>query len=86
VFSALFLALQDAGKKELDPLTLRGFDQLWSLQVKDGRNKGAWPWFSLELEPMGDAGIGLLPFGSVYFAGGCQFWMSEWASPHRQLR
>jgi squalene-hopene/tetraprenyl-beta-curcumene cyclase len=51
VFSALFLTLQDAGKKELDPLTLRAFDQLWSLQLKDGKNKGAWPWFSLELDP-----------------------------------
>jgi squalene-hopene/tetraprenyl-beta-curcumene cyclase len=51
VFSALFLAQQDVGKKELDALTVRAFDQLWSLQLKNGKNKGAWPWFSLELDP-----------------------------------
>jgi squalene-hopene/tetraprenyl-beta-curcumene cyclase len=29
----------------------QAFDQLWSLQVKDGKAKGAWPWFSYDLDP-----------------------------------
>ncbi len=29
----------------------QAFDQLWSLQARDGKAMGAWPWFSLNLDP-----------------------------------
>lgn len=46
ILSALFLARQDS-----DTATLNAFDRLWSLQIRDGRAKGSWPWFDLDLDP-----------------------------------
>ncbi|HLJ44959.1 MAG TPA: hypothetical protein VKU01_03060 [Bryobacteraceae bacterium] len=40
IFAALFL-----------PDSKAAFDRLWSLQIQDGPSKGAWKWFSLELDP-----------------------------------
>lgn len=39
VLSALFLNDEQA------------FDHMWSLQLRDGEAKGAWPWFNLNLDP-----------------------------------
>ncbi len=39
IFAALFLSKPEA------------FDRLWSLQIKDGKDKGAWAWFELNLDP-----------------------------------
>jgi len=39
IFAALFLQSEPA------------FDRLWALQIRDGKNTGAWPWFSVNLEP-----------------------------------
>ena len=39
IFAALFLAKPEA------------FDRLWSLQIKDGKDKGSWAWFELDLAP-----------------------------------
>ncbi len=41
VLAALFLP----GDRE------HAFDRLWSLQIKEGPAKGAWPWFNLDLDP-----------------------------------
>src|SRR5713226_1071509 len=38
ILSALFLALEDSGSAE----TRQAFDRLWSLQILDGKAKGAW--------------------------------------------
>jgi squalene-hopene/tetraprenyl-beta-curcumene cyclase len=47
IFTALFLTRDGA-----DPPALqKAFDQLWLLQVRDGRLKGAWPWYSANLDP-----------------------------------
>jgi squalene-hopene/tetraprenyl-beta-curcumene cyclase len=27
------------------------FDRMWSLQIKEGKDKGAWKWFHLDLDP-----------------------------------
>ena len=43
VFSALFLAREPEAEQALD--------QLWSLQVRDGKAKGSWPWFNCDLDP-----------------------------------
>jgi len=39
IFAALFLSSDEA------------FKRLWSLQIKDGKAKGAWAWFELDLDP-----------------------------------
>jgi squalene-hopene/tetraprenyl-beta-curcumene cyclase len=39
IFAALFLSKPEA------------FDRLWSLQIKDGKDKGSWAWFELDLAP-----------------------------------
>ena len=43
ILSALFVADQALNEK--------AFDQLWAMQISDGKNRGVWPWFSLELDP-----------------------------------
>ncbi len=40
IFAALFL-----------PDSKAAFDRLWSLQIQEGPAKGAWRWFSLDLDP-----------------------------------
>jgi squalene-hopene/tetraprenyl-beta-curcumene cyclase len=51
VFSALFLAMEPNDESILTAETKQAFDQLWSLQILDGKAKGAWPWFSFDLDP-----------------------------------
>lgn len=45
IFAALFLAQRG------DASARQAFDQLWALQVKDGRLKGSWPWYTVDLDP-----------------------------------
>jgi squalene-hopene/tetraprenyl-beta-curcumene cyclase len=40
IFAALFL-----------PTDERALDRLWAFQLREGKAKGAWPWFSLALDP-----------------------------------
>ncbi len=51
VYAALFLVRDDAGKGSITRQTLQAFDRLWSLQIANGEGQGAWPWFSLNLDP-----------------------------------
>ena len=54
VFSALLLALQNGDSKALSAEAKLAFDRLWSSQVRDGEDRGAWKWpdFSQDhLEP-----------------------------------
>src|ERR1017187_4849469 len=51
VFAALFLSLADTGGATLDADAQKGFDRLWSLQLRQGPARGAWPWFNLDLDP-----------------------------------
>jgi squalene-hopene/tetraprenyl-beta-curcumene cyclase len=32
-------------------LFLGDFDRMWSMQIKEGKDKGAWQWFHLDLDP-----------------------------------
>ena len=50
VFAALFLTLNRAGT-ELDPGAVAALDRMWMLQAREGPEAGAWPWFSLNLDP-----------------------------------
>jgi squalene-hopene/tetraprenyl-beta-curcumene cyclase len=43
VLAALLLANTDAGPQALD--------RMWTLQIAEGKNAGAWNWFSLDLDP-----------------------------------
>jgi squalene-hopene/tetraprenyl-beta-curcumene cyclase len=43
VFAALFITEPEVSKKALD--------QLWTLQIKEGKSKGAWPWYNANLDP-----------------------------------
>jgi squalene-hopene/tetraprenyl-beta-curcumene cyclase len=51
IFSALFLASQDADSGTMSTATQQAFDRMWSLQSQDWKAKGAWAWFSLNLDP-----------------------------------
>src|SRR5713226_3961317 len=51
IFSALFLVLEDTGRPTMSAETRQAFDQLWSLQARDGKAKGAWPWNTFSLDP-----------------------------------
>jgi squalene-hopene/tetraprenyl-beta-curcumene cyclase len=51
VYAALFLAQADAGNATLNADARRAFDRLWSLQLREGPARGAWPWFNLGLDP-----------------------------------
>jgi hypothetical protein len=51
IFSALFLALDDAPAKTMSPATRQAFDRLWSLQIRDGKAKGRWAFYELDSEP-----------------------------------
>jgi squalene-hopene/tetraprenyl-beta-curcumene cyclase len=46
------LAPSTAGVQAIhSALFLGDFDRLWSLQIKEGKDKGAWKWFHLDLDP-----------------------------------
>jgi squalene-hopene/tetraprenyl-beta-curcumene cyclase len=51
VLAAWVLALDDAPRGKLSPEGEKAFDRLWSLQVKEGADKGAWPWSDFDLDP-----------------------------------
>jgi hypothetical protein len=49
VLAALLL-----GPENGSPMTTeaqQAFDRLWAIQITEGKSKGAWPWFNLDLEP-----------------------------------
>lgn len=49
IHSALFLAIEDRG--QMSPATVKAFDRMWSLQIREGESKGSWAWFSFKLDP-----------------------------------
>jgi len=51
VLAALVLAMDDAPRGKLSPEGEKAFERMWSLQVKDGADKGAWPWSDFDLDP-----------------------------------
>jgi len=50
VLAALLLATENDGGK-LSAEAEKAFDRMWSLQIHDGKSKGAWDWYSLNLDP-----------------------------------
>ena len=51
VFAAVFFSLQNAGNKTLSSDAKRAFDQLWSLQIREGKERGAWKWPNANHDP-----------------------------------
>lgn len=55
VLSALSFALRDADKKTLSLEAERAFDRLWSSQIRDGKDRGAWEWPDFQRDPWATA-------------------------------
>jgi squalene-hopene/tetraprenyl-beta-curcumene cyclase len=51
VLSALVFALRDADKETLSLEAERTFDRLWSSQIRDGKDRGAWEWPDFQRDP-----------------------------------
>jgi squalene-hopene/tetraprenyl-beta-curcumene cyclase len=51
VLSALVLANDDASRGKLSPEGEKSFERMWSIQLKDGSDKGAWNWSDFDLDP-----------------------------------
>lgn len=51
VHAALFLALDDEGDPKMSAETEQAFERMWAVQVKDGKETGAWRWFNFNLDP-----------------------------------
>ena len=55
IFAAMFLAQQD-DRRVMGIDTHKAFEQLWALQQNDGPAKGAWKWYSANLDPWEHSG------------------------------
>jgi squalene-hopene/tetraprenyl-beta-curcumene cyclase len=51
VLSSLVLAMDDAHHGKLSPEGEKALERMWSIQVKDGVDKGAWQWSDFDLDP-----------------------------------
>jgi squalene-hopene/tetraprenyl-beta-curcumene cyclase len=51
VLSSLVLAMDDAKRGKLSPEGEKAFERMWSIQLKDGADKGAWNWSDFDLDP-----------------------------------
>jgi squalene-hopene/tetraprenyl-beta-curcumene cyclase len=51
VFAALFLARQNAGSKTVSAGARRALDRMWSLQMREGKDRGAWKWPNANHDP-----------------------------------
>jgi squalene-hopene/tetraprenyl-beta-curcumene cyclase len=51
ILNALILVTYDAPDGKLRDDTRQAFDNMWSLQLKTGETKGAWPWMNFHYEP-----------------------------------
>jgi squalene-hopene/tetraprenyl-beta-curcumene cyclase len=51
VLSSLVLAMDDAPHGKLSPEGEKAFDRMWSIQIKDGADKGRWQWSDFDLDP-----------------------------------
>lgn len=51
VLSALVLANDDAKRGKLSVEGEKAFERMWSIQVKDGADRGGWQWSDFDLDP-----------------------------------
>lgn len=50
IHASLFLAREDS-RGAMSEQTRQAFDRLWRLQAREGKDKGSWNWFSLNVDP-----------------------------------
>jgi hypothetical protein len=55
IFAAMFLA-QEGDRRAMSTDTHKAFEQLWTLQQNEGPAKGAWKWYSANLDPWEHSG------------------------------
>ena len=51
VVSAVVIAMEDAPHGKLSPEGEKAFERMWSIQVKEGPDQGAWQWSDYNLDP-----------------------------------
>ena len=51
VLSAVSLTLAEKPGAPLSPEATKALDRMWPLQITEGSDQGAWPWFALNLDP-----------------------------------
>jgi squalene-hopene/tetraprenyl-beta-curcumene cyclase len=51
VVSAVVIAMEDAPHGKLSPEGEKAFERMWSIQVKEGQDQGAWQWSDYNLDP-----------------------------------
>lgn len=51
VVSAVVIAMEDAPRGKLSPEGEKAFERMWSIQVKEGPDQGAWQWSDYNLDP-----------------------------------
>lgn len=51
ILAALVLAMDDAPRGKMSAEGEKAFSRMWSLQVKTGADRGAWPWSDFDLDP-----------------------------------
>jgi len=51
IVSALVLAMDDAQRGHMSPEGEKALDRMWTIQLHDGPDKGAWLWSDFDLDP-----------------------------------
>ncbi len=51
VLASLVLAMDDRPRGKLSPEGEKAFERMWSIQLKDGADKGGWNWSDFDLDP-----------------------------------
>jgi hypothetical protein len=67
VLNALVLAGNSADEKRLEPLARTAFESAWALQLKTGKDAGAWDWQVFHLAPW-ESGVDSQYQGATFMA------------------
>jgi squalene-hopene/tetraprenyl-beta-curcumene cyclase len=51
VVSSVVIAMEDAPRAKLSPEGEKAFERMWSIQLKEGPERGAWLWSDYNLDP-----------------------------------
>ena len=51
VLGSLVIAMDDATRGKMSPEGEKAFERMWSIQLKDGADKGGWNWSDFDLDP-----------------------------------
>jgi len=51
VLGSLVIAMDDATRGKMSPEGEKAFERMWSIQLKEGADKGGWNWSDFDLDP-----------------------------------